>query len=57
MRAFCVAIIFLVVVAVIGAFSLGYFQESSSTAYSSATGARLDRAEAVNNYGRQIIPD
>jgi hypothetical protein len=57
MRAFCVAIIFLVVVAVIGAFSLGYFQESSSTAYSSATGARLDRAEAVNNYGRQVIPD
>jgi len=57
MRVFCVSIVFLVVVAVIGAFSLSYFQESSSTAYSSATGARLDQAEAVSNYARQVIPD
>ena len=58
MRAFCVSIIFIVAVAVIGAFSLGYFQESSSTVYSSATGAKLDRTEAaVNNYGRQVVPD
>jgi hypothetical protein len=57
MRAFGIASVLIVLLAVVGAFSLGFFQETSSTAYSSATGARLDRAEAVNNYGRQVIPD
>ena len=58
MRAFLVSIVFLVVVAVIGAFSLGYFQESSSVAYTSPTGAKLDHAEAaVNDYARSVIPN
>lgn len=57
MRAFGIASVLIVLLAIVGAFSLGFFQESSSTAYSSATGARLDRAEAVNAYGRQVIPD
>jgi len=57
MRAFGIASVLIILLAIAGAFSLGLFQESSSTAYSSATGARLDRAEAVNSYGRQVIPD
>ncbi len=57
MRAFGIASVLIVLLAIVGAFSLGFFQESSSTAYSSATGARLDRAEAVNSYARQVIPD
>lgn len=57
MRAFGIALALVVLLAVVGAFSLGFFQEPSSKAYSSATGARLDRAEAVNNYARQVIPD
>lgn len=57
MRAFGIASVLIVLLALVGAFSLGFFQESSSTAYSSATGARLDRAEAVNSYARQVIPD
>lgn len=52
MRAFCVSIVFVVLLAVIGAYSLGFLQESSSSAYSSATGARLDHSEAVNGYAR-----
>lgn len=57
MRAFGIAIVLVVLLAVVGAFSLGFIQKPSSIAYSSATGARLDRAEAVNNYARQVIPD
>lgn len=57
MRAFGIASVLIVLLAIVGAFSLGFFQESSSTAYSSATGARLDQAEAVNSYARQVIPD
>jgi hypothetical protein len=56
MRAFGIASVLAVLLAVVGAFSLGFMQESSSTAYST-NGTRLDRAEAVNNYGRQVIPD
>ena len=56
MRAFGVAFVLVVLLAVVGSFSLGLVQESSSTAYST-NGTRLDRAEAVNNYGRQVIPD
>jgi hypothetical protein len=54
MRAFCVSLVFAVLLAVIGALGLDYLQESSSAAYSSASGARLDQGEAVNDYARGV---
>ena len=58
MRAFVIASAFILLLAVVGAFALHFVQEPSSIAYSSPTGARLDHAEAaVNNYGRQVVPD
>lgn len=56
MRAFGLASVFIILLAIVGRFGLDFIQESSSTAYST-NGTRLDRAEAVNDYGRQVIPD
>jgi hypothetical protein len=56
MRAFGLASVFIILLAIVGMFSLDFFQESSSTAYSTS-GTRLDRAEAVNYYARRVIPD
>jgi hypothetical protein len=57
MRAFVIASVFVILLAIGGVFGLHFVQEPSSTAYSSPTGTRLDSAEAMNNYGRQVIPD
>ncbi|MES1156068.1 MAG: hypothetical protein ABUL48_06525 [Pseudorhodoplanes sp.] len=52
MRAFSIAVVLIVLLAVIGAFGLGFVQESVSKAFSTS-GVQLDHAEAlVNNYGR-----
>jgi hypothetical protein len=53
MRAFGIASLFIILLAVAGGFGLHFFQESASTAYASATGARLDQGEAVNFYARE----
>jgi hypothetical protein len=57
MRAFIIGSVIIILLAIGGAFGLHFVQKSSSVAYTSPTGARLDRAEAVNSYGRQVIPD
>ncbi len=55
MRAFGMASVFIVLLAVIGAFGLNFFQESASLAYSGVTGAKLDQSEAaVNIYAREV---
>jgi hypothetical protein len=54
MRAFGMASVFIVLLAVAGAFGLNFFQESASLAYST-TGAKLDQSEAaVNIYAREV---
>lgn len=53
MRAFCVSIVFVVLLAVIGALGLDYLQKSSAVAYTSVSGAHLNHEEAaVNEYAR-----
>ncbi len=53
MRAFGIASVLILLLAVIGAFSLDFLQESSSAAYSTSA-TRLDRSEAVNSYARGV---
>lgn len=57
MRAFSIAVGLIVLLAVVGAFSLSFVQESVSKAFSTS-GVQLDHAEAlVNNYGRGVSHD
>ncbi len=52
MRAFVAAVCTAVVLAIGASFVLSLVQETSADAYHTGA-ARLDRQEAVNNYGRQ----
>ena len=52
MRAFFLAVLVAVVLAVGAAYGLNAFQESIATAASSASSVRLDQQQRVNFYGR-----
>jgi hypothetical protein len=52
MRAFLLAALVAVVLAVAAAYSLNAFQESIATAASSPSSVRLDQQQQVNYYGR-----